>query len=239
MAPPRNGVRIQAEEPGQGCVASVPQPDRLQAGEEAALLLVKQTVEEQNGGLEFVGRNLESGCIGYQRHGARRFSGAKLIPGLPAIGGGVQEASGDFGAAETSRVDQLEKRIMDLSMECTGEFVGEPSVRGLIDEDRNGGDERAVTRKPNRIVRPQASVVEAGCFPEGIVAAAVRVAGQLVEQLELAKDSDAGGSAEGLLEFGQGGDLVAEEVLAEGLGIEGRGSHNDIVPSERGQQSEL
>lgn len=39
------------------------QLDGFQAGEEAALLLVEQTVEQQNGGLEFIGRDLEGGGI--------------------------------------------------------------------------------------------------------------------------------------------------------------------------------
>jgi hypothetical protein len=42
----------------------VPQFDRFHAGEEAPLLLVQQTVEQHNGGLEFLGRNLKSGGIG-------------------------------------------------------------------------------------------------------------------------------------------------------------------------------
>src|ERR1700694_2266374 len=37
-------------------VAAVPQLDGFQAGEQAALLLVQQTVEQHNGGLEFMGR---------------------------------------------------------------------------------------------------------------------------------------------------------------------------------------
>src|SRR5262245_56704205 len=49
------GVRIQAEEAGQSRVAAVAQFDGFQAGEKAALLLVQQTVEQQDGGLEFIG----------------------------------------------------------------------------------------------------------------------------------------------------------------------------------------
>jgi hypothetical protein len=50
-----NGVGIQAEEAGQNRVAAVAQFDGFQAGEKAALLLVQQTVEQQYGGLEFIG----------------------------------------------------------------------------------------------------------------------------------------------------------------------------------------
>ena len=79
LAPAGNGVRIQAEECSQGTVAAVPQFDGFQAGEEPALSLVQQTVEQQDGSLEFLGRNLEDGGIGHQRNGTRSLSGADLI----------------------------------------------------------------------------------------------------------------------------------------------------------------
>lgn len=56
-------MRIQAEEDRQDTVAAMPQLDGFQAGKEAALLFVQQTVEQQNGSFEFVGRNLEGGGI--------------------------------------------------------------------------------------------------------------------------------------------------------------------------------
>ena len=84
-------------------------------------------------------------------------------------------------------------------MERVGQFVGEPAARGLIDEGLDGGDERAVTGEPNRIVGPQAGVVEAGDFAKGIVAAAMSIAGEVIEELEFAKDGEVGGGAESLL----------------------------------------
>ena len=80
LATAGDGVRIQAEECGQCSVATAPQFDGFQAGEEAALLLVQQAVEQQNGGLEFIGRKLERRGIGHQRNGASGLSGAELIP---------------------------------------------------------------------------------------------------------------------------------------------------------------
>ena len=99
LAPAGDGVRIQAEEFGHDTVAAVPQLDGFQAGEQAALLLVPQTVEQHNGGLEFMGRHLESGGIGHQRNGECGLSSADLIPCLPAIGRSVEEASGHLRAA--------------------------------------------------------------------------------------------------------------------------------------------
>lgn len=67
--------------------------------------------------------------------------------------------------------------ILHLGMKCVGEFVGKPTVRGPMDEGFNGGDERAVTREPDRLVGPQAGVVEAHRFAESVVAAAMGVTG--------------------------------------------------------------
>jgi hypothetical protein len=131
------------------------------------------------------------------------------------------------------------ERILHLSMECVSEFVGEAAARGLMDEGFDGSAERAVTGEPDRIAGPQAGIVEADGFTEGIVAPAVRVTRKVVEGLEFAKDGEARGGAESVFEFGQGGDLVAKQVLAEGLGIEGKRSHNVIVPTDCGFQSEL
>src|SRR5215467_8112650 len=50
-----NRVRIQAEKLGQCGVAAMPEFDGFETGEEATLLLVQQTVEQKNGGLEFLG----------------------------------------------------------------------------------------------------------------------------------------------------------------------------------------
>jgi len=236
-------VRIQAEEFGQDTVAAVPQLDRFQACEQAALLLVQQTVEQHNGGLEFMGRNmgrnLESGGVGPQRNGEGGLSSADLIPCLPVIGGSVEEASGHLRAVSASRADQIVERILDLSMECVRQFVGEAAARGLMDEVFDGGDERAVTGEPDCIVGPQAGIVEAGGFTEGVIAPAVGITGEVVEALEFAKDGEVRGGAENVFEFRQSSDLVAQQVLAKDLGGEGEGAHNVIVPTCLGVQSEL
>src|ERR1700736_4349097 len=117
-------------------------------------------------------------------------------------------------------------------MERVGQFIGEVATQGLIDEGLEGGDESAVAGKPNRILGPQACVVEASGFAEGIVAAAMGIAGEVIQKLELAKDGEVGGGTESAFEFGQGCDFVAAQVLAEGLSMEGEGAHNVIVPTD-------
>jgi len=232
-------VRVQAEEFGQNAIASVSQLDRFQPSEQATLLLVKQAVEKQDGGFQFIGRYLESGSIGQQRNRLGGLPGAELIACLPAIGGGVEESSGHLEAAQTVGAHEIVEGILDLSMENVGQFIGEPAVRGLVDEGLDGGDEGAITGKPNCIVGPQADIVEAGGFAEGIVTAAMGIAGKVIQELELSKDGEVGGGAESGSEFGQSSDFVAQEMLAESLRVEGEWSHNVRVPTSRVFQSEL
>ena len=50
-----------------------------------------------------------------------------------------------------------------------------------MDKGLDGGDERAVPGKPDRLMGPQTVVVEAGGFTEGVIAAAMGIAGEVVE----------------------------------------------------------
>ena len=88
-------------------------------------------------------------------------------------------------------------------------------------------------------MRPEAGVVKAGDFAEGIEATTMGVAGKIVKKFEFAKDGEVGGGAEDLFEFRQGGDFVAEQVFAQQLRVEGDVTHNVIVPIESLLSSEL
>jgi hypothetical protein len=234
-----DGVGIQAEEFGQNGIAAVSQLDGLRTGEQATLLFVEQAVEKQNGGFKFIRRYLEGGSIGHQRNRLRSLPGAKLIPSLPTIGGSVEEASGHLRAAQAFGAHQIMKGILDLGMERVGQFIGEPAARGLMDEGLDGSKQSAVAGKPNCIMGPQAGVVEAGGFAKGIVAAAMGITGQVIQELKLAKDGEVDRGAENAFELGQSHDFMVKPVLAEGLGIETEWSHNVIVPTSRVFQSEL
>ena len=143
-------------------------------------VVFEQAVEKQYGGPEFIGRHLENGSIDHRRNRPRGLPGAELIPSVPTIGGGVQEASGHLKSAQTSCAHQIAEGILDFGMERVSQFVGEPATRGLIGEGFDGGNQSAVAGKPNCITGPQACVVEAGGFAEGIVAAAMGIAGQVI-----------------------------------------------------------
>ena len=210
LASAGDSVRIQAEEFSQNAIAAMSQLDGLQAGEQTTLLFVEQAVEKQNSRFQFLRRYLESGSIGYQRNGLGGLPGAELIPSLPAIGGGVQEASRHLRATQTFGSHKIVEGILNLSMEQVGQLVGKPTARGLIDERHDGGNQRAVTGKPNCIiVGPQGSVIEADRFAESVVTAAMGIAGQVIQELEFAKDGEVGAGAESVFEFGQDGDFVA------------------------------
>ena len=56
---------------------------------------------------------------------------------------------------------------------------------------------------------PQTGLVKASDRSERIEAAAMSIAGEVVEGLEFAKDGEIGGGAQRLFEFRQVGDLVA------------------------------
>jgi hypothetical protein len=230
LASASDGVRVQAEEFGQNAIATVSQLDGFQPGEQTALLLVEQAIEKQDGRLQFIGRYVKSGGVGQQRNRLGGLPGAELIASLPAIGRGVKESSGHLGAAQTLGAHEIVEGILDLSMEDVGEFIGEPAARGLVDEGLDGGDERAITGKPNCIMGPQADIVKAGGFAEGIVTAAVGIAGEVIQELELSKDGEVGAGAESGFEFGQSSDFVAQQMLAESLGVKGEWAHNVIVP---------
>jgi hypothetical protein len=184
-------VRVQTEEFGQNAIASVSQPNGFQPSEQATLLLVKQAVEKQDGRFQFIGRYLESGGVGQQGNRLGGSPDAELIARLAAIGGGVQESSAHLGATQTVGAHEIVEGILDLGMENVGQFIGEPAVGGLVDEGLDGGDEGAITRKPNCIVGPQADVVEACDLAQGIVTAAVGIAGEVIQELELSKDGEA------------------------------------------------
>ncbi len=75
-------------------------------------------------------------------------------------------------------------------------------------------------------MRPQSAIVETSDFGQGVEAAAMSVASEILKLLQFAKDSEIGVCAEDAFQLGQIGDLVTAEMLAQGRWIEGSGSHN-------------
>ena len=83
-----------------------------------------------------------------------------------------------------------------------------------------------MTGEPDTFMRPQSAIVETGDFGQGVEAAAMSVASEIVKLLQLPKDSEIGIGAENAFQLGKIGDLVTAEMSAQGGWIEGSGSHN-------------
>jgi hypothetical protein len=81
-------------------------------------------------------------------------------------------------------------------MQSIIQFADEIAGGRAVDEGFGGVDQGAEAGEPDGIMRPQAVLVEASNLVEGIEAAAMGVAGSIVELSEFAKDSDGRGEAE-------------------------------------------
>jgi hypothetical protein len=62
-----DGMGVQTQKIAQQCVAAMADSEGLQSRKQPALLFVEQTIEQEDGGLEFVGRELEGGGVDGQR----------------------------------------------------------------------------------------------------------------------------------------------------------------------------
>ena len=68
--------------------------------------------------------------------------------------------------------------------------------------------------EPDAFMRPQSAIVETSEFGQGVEAAAMGVAGEILKLLQFTKDSEIGVCAEDAFQLGQIGDLVTAEMLA-------------------------
>jgi hypothetical protein len=86
--------------------------------------------------------------------------------------------------------DQPQQGFFDWHVEDVLHFGSKIASRGLSDADFRGGHPGAVTRKPNRVERPQAEFVESGNLIERVEGTAVGIAGAVRQFLELAENGD-------------------------------------------------
>src|SRR5258708_27052022 len=90
----------------------------------------------------------------------------------------------------------------------------------------------AVAGEPGRIAGPQTMWSEAGDLTKGVKAAAMRVAGQVVEFFQLSENGEVDIRAERSFQTGKGCDFVVEQ-LSQRIGGEQERSHNVIVSTKR------
>src|ERR1700730_18563066 len=79
-------------------------------------------------------------------------------------------------------------------------------------------------------MRPEALLVETGDFTQGIVSAAMGIAGEVIQRLEFAEDRNIDRGAEGLFQLVESGGLAAQKQRTQLTGAEGERPHNVIVP---------
>jgi len=113
--------------------------------------------------------------------------------------------------------------ILHFDVQERGQLIGEVSARGTMHAFLGGGQQRAETGKPGFSVRPQSAIIKAGNFAQGVVSAAMRIAGQVIQRLEFAEYGDIDRGAEDLFELVQRSDLVAQQKPAQSIGAEGEG----------------
>ena len=102
-----DSVRVQAQEIAEQGVAAVSQSDGFQAGKQAALLFVEQAIEEDDRGLDLVGRDFEVGSVNGQRNRLGAAPSHGLVTPTGCLDRGIEELAVDFGPAQTFPLHQV------------------------------------------------------------------------------------------------------------------------------------
>ncbi len=106
---------------------------------------------------------------------------------LRVVGRAVEELAGELVSRQPPVADELAQGVLGADTEPVVELVDEVSGLGVLDERLGGRDEGAGAGEADVGERPQAVFVEVCQFVEGVVAAAMGVAGAGVEVPELAE----------------------------------------------------
>src|ERR1035437_7904735 len=167
----------------------------------------------------------------------KRSPGFPREPVVPAIGDGARshlenstETPGDLLAGNAPLLDQLKQGIFHFDVQDQLQFICEVALGSCADEGFQGRDQMAPPREPHLVKGPKALGIKLRDLVEGVVAAAVGVAGAIGKFFQLAKHRDVDGGSQGLFQLGQGGDFPHAEEVAQTIGEEGWGSHNAKVP---------
>ena len=237
--PPAGGDRrrVDAEQGGDAAVAAPPALERFEAGKQTPLALVEQAGEQHDGGAQLLRHQVGVGQRPHESWGGHQQpSGAQLLGLLRGVGRTVEELAGELVprqppvAGERAAVLSLEQRVLGADVEQVVQLVDEVSGLGVLDERLGRCDEGAGAGEADAGERPEAALVEIGEFVEGVVAAAMGVAGAGVEVLELAeRGAPADAGAERDQHVGQRGDGLLSEQGDDGVGGESGWSHSGTI----------
>jgi hypothetical protein len=130
-----HGMHVQAQEISEQSVPAVAQADGLQPGKQAALLFIEQAIEQQDGGLEFMGRSLEVGGMDGYRNGLSALPGEPLFAARNGFAGGIEKLALHLHSRQALLLDQMAERLLHFGVQGIGQFMGVIAVRRLVDED--------------------------------------------------------------------------------------------------------
>jgi len=102
-----DGVRIEAKKFAQHAVAAAAELHGFQAGVQAALLLVQQTVEQDDGGFHLIGRHFQTGGIDNRGNGLVATTCETLSLAGGWIDGSIEEQAGDQLTGDPVLLDEV------------------------------------------------------------------------------------------------------------------------------------
>ena len=126
-------MRVQGEEIGQDSIPAVSETDGFQSGVKTPLLFIQQAVEQQDRGLELLGRHQESFRIGGDGNGLCGLPCPELLAMVERVGARVEVAAIKRGPLNAALLMQSTQDIVDLGVDRVGEFAGVESLRGPLD----------------------------------------------------------------------------------------------------------
>ena len=129
---------VQAQEIAEQSVAAVAQADGLQPGKQSALLFIEQAIEQQDGGLEFIGRSLEVGGMDSHRNGLSAAPGEQLFAARGGFDVGIEKLATHLHSRQALLLNQMAERLLHLGVQGIGQFIGVIAVGRLVDEGFQG-----------------------------------------------------------------------------------------------------
>ena len=79
-------------------------------------LFIEQAIEQQDGGLEFMGRSLEVGGMDGYRNGLSAAPGEPLFAAGDGFAGGIEKLALHFHSRQALLLDQMAERLLHLSL---------------------------------------------------------------------------------------------------------------------------
>jgi len=128
-----------------------------------------------------------------------------LLP-PPACPGTIKIAADQFPALEPALLDQPPQSVLGRHPHHGVQFVGEVARRGLGHQRGRRVQQRAVAGKVDVPISPQPQVIILGQGIQGVIGAAMGIAGAIGQGGQFTEDGDRHRGPQGRFELGQRGD---------------------------------